>query len=244
MKRRTFIALGSGIPSFSILSSFAQKSTQVPDSELLGKTKPALFDGSNFNLRKEAADAFTKMQAAAKQDGMNIYSVSSYRSFDHQQRIWNRKYAAYQKTMKDPNKIISAIIEYSSIPGTSRHHWGTDADLIDESQKKVKNPLYYKHFMEGGIYEKFYGWMNANANDFGFYEVYTDDLKRSGYNFEPWHWSYAPLSLPFIQQWKQIDLHEYIAQPPLMGREQLTKKFLENFRQKWGFGINAALLPK
>ncbi|MBZ0255361.1 D-alanyl-D-alanine carboxypeptidase family protein, partial [bacterium] len=156
----------------------------------------------------------------------------------------NRKYAAYQKTMKDPNKIISAIIEYSSIPGTSRHHWGTDADLIDESQKKVKNPLYYKHFMEGGIYEKFYAWMKANANDFGYYEVYTDDPNRSGYNFEPWHWSYAPLSLPFIQQWKQIDLHEHIAQPPLLGREHLTKEFLENFRNKWGFGINAALLPK
>ncbi|MDP8245779.1 MAG: M15 family metallopeptidase [Candidatus Hinthialibacter antarcticus] len=244
MKRRQFIALSGFSAPLVIVSAKSQALTQIPESELLGKTAPSLFDGVNFNFRQEAADAFVKMQNAAKKDGIKIYSVSSYRGFKHQLGIWNRKYSNYQKRMKKPEDIIAAIVEFSSIPGTSRHHWGTDADLVDDSQKRPRNLLYSNHFLKGGLYENFYRWMKTHASEFGFHEVYTDDPERSGYKFEPWHWSYAPLSVPFLRQWSQIDLHKKIAQPPLMGREHLTAEFLEVFRQKWGLGINPALLPK
>ena len=31
----------------------------------------------------------------------------------------------------EPKKAISEIIRFSTVPGTSRHHWGTDIDIID-----------------------------------------------------------------------------------------------------------------
>lgn len=244
MKRRSFIFLNASALPFSVLVKNCRAESQPPVVELLGKEAPPLFDGVNFNLRKEAADAFTTMQSAALKDGVGIYSLSSYRGFSRQLGIWNRKYDIYQKSQMSPEKIISAIVQYSSIPGTSRHHWGTDADLVDAKKRRPADALNAKHYRDGGVYKDLYQWLTAYAHEYGFFETYTDDPKRSGYEFEPWHWSYAPLSVPYLRQWSEINLHQHIAQPPLSGREFLTHEFLDDFRRKWGFGINSALLPK
>ena len=40
-----------------------------------------------------------------------------------------------------------------------------------------------------------YEWLVKNANDFGFYQVYTTkENGRTGYNLEKWHWSYVPVA--------------------------------------------------
>ncbi|MEM7822963.1 MAG: D-alanyl-D-alanine carboxypeptidase family protein [Candidatus Aenigmatarchaeota archaeon] len=93
--------------------------------EMIGKSKPVLNDLGFLPL---AAEAFLDMRSDAEKDGIGISPVSVYRSFSAQMNIWNKKYMALSL---EPEKRIRQIIRYTAIPGTSRHHWGTDADLID-----------------------------------------------------------------------------------------------------------------
>jgi hypothetical protein len=57
---------------------------------------------------------------------------SGFRSFERQVEIWNRKVEALQPRV--PQEIFEAILRWSALPGTSRHHWGTELDVIDGSR--------------------------------------------------------------------------------------------------------------
>ena len=90
------------------------------------------------------------------------------------------------------------ILRFSSMPGSSRHHWGTDVDM---------------HSLEPGDFEQGEGartlaWLRTHARDFGFVEVYTPEANRPGYQPEAWHWSYAPLSVPFLQALNEASIEE------------------------------------
>ena len=95
-------------------------------------------------LHREALEAFLAMKRAAEADGVEIRVVSSFRDFAAQQRIWDGKYLgerplydAHGNTRDherlDPDELIDAIVCWSAVPGGSRHHWGTDVDVIDSA---------------------------------------------------------------------------------------------------------------
>ena len=76
------------------------------------------------------------------------------------------------------------ILTYSSMPGSSRHHWGTDFDL-----NSLDN-----NFFESGDGLIIYDFLSRCAGEFGFKQVYSDDVNRTGYKEEKWHWSYMPIA--------------------------------------------------
>ncbi len=142
-------------------------------------------------LRREAFEAFKKMWFAAKKDGVKLNIISSTRNFQKQKTIWEGKWSRFSKTHPDQVARARKILEYSSMPGTSRHHWGTDVDL---------NDLTNESFSKGGKNEKVYEWLLKNAAEFGFGQPYTAG-RPTGYFEERWHWSYLPLSKPFLKKY-------------------------------------------
>lgn len=132
--------------------------------------------------------AFLKMSEAAKKDSIDFKILSGTRNFYEQKAIWERKW----NLNSNLNAIDRAkkILEYSSMPSTSWHHWGTDIDL---------NSLNNSYFNTGkGL--KTYQWLQSHANSFGFYQVYTNKNNgRTGYNEEKWHWSFVPLASKYLE---------------------------------------------
>ena len=120
---------------------------------LIGKGTPK-FVGSDFLMLPEVESALKKMTKAAKKEGIKIKVVSAYRSYDRQKVIWNSKFVKFKKEGFKSSAIIDQIIKYSTIPGTSRHHWGTDIDIIDESQPAEGDLLVTKKFHGSGPYNK------------------------------------------------------------------------------------------
>lgn len=216
-----------------------------PELELVGKVQPPLF-GEGFNLRKKAADAFNAMRETTRKDGIEMYSVSSYRGYERQKGIWDRKYKDGLKQKKSASQIVLDIISYSTIPGTSRHHWGTDLDIVDihPSITQPPDPLHEKHFAPGGVYHPLYQWMKKHANTFGFYEVYTNSPGRTGFSYEPWHWSFAEISKPMLKQYCEMDWQAHVAAKDLIGREALTPDFLQRYYKEWILGINPNLIAE
>jgi LAS superfamily LD-carboxypeptidase LdcB len=139
-------------------------------------------------LNKDVYSAFTRMYNAAKQEGIALKILSGTRNFEEQKMIWKRKWEKHKSI--EPTERAKKILEYSSMPSSSRHHWGTDLDL---------NSLSNSYF-SGGKGKVIYDWLNANANDYGFYQVYTEkENGRTGYNLEKWHWSYLPLASEYLK---------------------------------------------
>ncbi len=210
--------------------------------ELLGKKRPTLI-GKGYSLRTDASGAYDQMVYAASQDGITLVACSSYRSFNHQKSIWNQKFQTLSQKGLPPQSVIEQIIEYSSIPGTSRHHWGTDVDIIDGSKAKPDDPLRTELFQKEGIYSTLYQWLKEHASTYGFYEAYPQDPNRTGFAYEPWHWSFSPLSIPFLKQYLELDLFSILKSRDIKGYNDLTQEFLERYIHQWVLGIQSSLIP-
>ena len=140
-------------------------------------------------LRKEACDAFETMYEAAAQEGIVLTALSATRPFGHQAAIWNRKWNRPQTMGMAPLERARHILMYSSMPGSSRHHWGTDVDIYS---------LEPDDFATGTKGAEVLAWLREHGKEHGFVEVYTPDPGRPGYQPEAWHWSYSPLSSAYL----------------------------------------------
>jgi len=146
----------------------------------------------NVYLRTDALEAFKKMYFAAKECGINLTIISAARNFDYQKGIWERKWKDGKYISYFGAERAKAIMRYSSMPGTSRHHWGTDIDI---------NSLTDSYFTTGKgkiVYE----WLVTHAPSYGFYQTYTSkETGRTGYEEEKWHWSYMPIARGLLEEY-------------------------------------------
>lgn len=221
-----------------------------PLSYVMGKFEPAehpdfvlidtkYADRGGLYLHKETYESFKKMHAAAATDGVNLIIRSATRNFESQKGIWEAKWNGSRKIENGKDASLAypiakdralKILEYSSMPSTSRHHWGTDIDLNN----------FNNAWFEQGEGLKIYNWLVANAADYGFCQPYTPKgpARPNGYNEERWHWSYLPIAKPLTEQ----------------ARRQLGDTMITGFQgaevaadiqvvKNYVLGINEACLP-
>lgn len=181
--------------------SSADSLTVYTKEYLLGKFDPASHpwfvqieksytDKDKIYMHQEAYVAFKQMHAAAAKEGIHLNIISATRNFAYQKGIWEKKWTREQyKGLKDLDKVRD-ILRYSSMPGTSRHHWGTDVDF---------NSVELSYFQNGSG-KKIYDWLVAHASEYGFAQTYTSKASgRTGYEEEKWHWSYMTLSKEILK---------------------------------------------
>jgi len=156
---------------------------------------PPYANRAGLFLQREAYAAFKKMANAARQEGVTLTIISATRTFNHQKNIWEKKWINLLTQVKEPKDRALKILEYSAMPGASRHHWGTDIDL---------NDLNNASFEAGGPHARMYAWMQKNAATYGFCQPYTakNDQRPTGYNEEKWHWSYQPIAGRLLKQYE------------------------------------------
>jgi len=244
MKRRTFIktasasGLACAIPPIFPTFNHLDYSTE----ELMGKANIELF-GEGINLREEAYESFLEMKKAAYSDGFDIKIVSSYRDYYRQRSIWERKYLRFTEEQgMAPLDAIDKIIEYSTIPGTSRHHWGTDIDIIDGHPKINGDVLVPKKFGADGPYEGLKLWMDEHSEKYGFYLTYTNNPRRRGFKYEPWHYSYAPISISMLTAYRKLNILKLLQKEEFIGSEHFTTGFIKTYVQDNILDINPVLL--
>jgi zinc D-Ala-D-Ala carboxypeptidase len=159
-------------------------------------------------MHRDAYHAFQEMHNAAKEEGIELIIISAFRDFNHQKRIWDNKWTGqqvlsgniYATDISNPVYRAREILRFSAMPGTSRHHWGTDIDL---------NSLNNRYF-ESGTGKREYEWLVENASKFGFCQPYTpkDAGRESGYEEEKWHWSYMPVSAAYLSYYAKLVTYE------------------------------------
>ncbi len=159
--------------------------------------------GSRVWGHKDAVAAFVRMADDAAANGYKLKIVSAFRSFSDQKQIWEDKWTGktlvggkkLNVSLPDPKARALKILTYSSMPATSRHHWGTDFD-INSVDPKFFNTKDGKHI---------YDWLVAHAPQYGFCQVYSHKgnpgERTTGYEEEKWHWSYLPVAGWYLKQY-------------------------------------------
>ena len=151
------------VNKFNTLSS-----AYIPnDLELIN----SIYSNNKKYLKKKTKIAFENMAFDAKQIGLNIIAVSTYRSYDYQDKLFN-------------NYVKEKGLEYASMcsarPGCSEHQLGLAVDIADKS-------LDYDNFDK----TKEFVWIKNNAYKYGFILRYPiDKVNITGYKYEPWHYRY------------------------------------------------------
>ena len=216
--------------------------TQEINTEILIGIDDSRIVSDTIHLEKETYSAFIKMKDAAEKDGIIIKLVSGFRDFYRQQMIWNNKYKKFTNEFSlDGPTAIKEIIRFSTIPGTSRHHWGTEIDIIDKNFENEKDLLISKKYEEGGIFNSLKKWMDKNSKKFGFYIVYDDDSNRPGFEYEPWHYTYKPVSDLYQREFLKLNLKSIISKTKVEGKEFIDDEFIKKYIDENIMGISSHL---
>jgi len=164
---------------------------------------------ANHQLHQDVLPDFEAMQKAALEQGINVNLVSSYRTFDKQLSIWNRKWRGELPILDMQGKptainLLSdqqkmhAILTWSALPGTSRHHWGTDFDVYDRQavlNSGISFELVDEEYRPGGPCAELADWLTHHAHQFGFFRPF--ETYRGGVACELWHLSHRTTAMQY-----------------------------------------------
>ncbi len=141
-------------------------------------------------LRKLAKESFENMAYQAKLEGFNIIAVSTYRSYNYQEKLYNNY-------VKDKGFYYADIA--SARPGHSEHQTGLAVDIADLS-------LDYDNFEN----TKEFNWVKENAHKYGFILRYPKaKFHITGFKYEPWHYRYVGTEIATYIFKNNITLEEY-----------------------------------
>jgi D-alanyl-D-alanine carboxypeptidase len=149
-------------------------------------------------MRPEAAHALEKLFNNAKLQGIILYGVSAYRSYERQYTIFTDNIA---KKGKD------YTLRYSAVPGTSEHQTGLSIDVSAKSENFNLDDNFASS-PEGK-------WLADNAYKYGYiirYPKGNEDI--TGYAFEPWHIRYVGEELANYLYTNKLTLEEYYQYTP------------------------------
>ena len=215
-----------------ILNSNALNAQQTYSKKALTGRGDLELVGNTIKLQPEVFRQFKKMQKEALKSGIKIQIVSGYRSYQRQLYIWNNKYNKFALEGFTPKEIFQKIINYTTIPGTSRHHWGTEMDIIDAKVKMPLKLLVETNYAKNGVYNPLKKWMDANSEKFGFFLVYDNSINRKGFKYEPWHYSYKKRAKPMFKQFLKLNIIKSIINKNLKGNQLMTFNFVNNYVNK------------
>ena len=181
------LASGSSDTQMLVNKYHALPSSYVP------KLVPLTGLGSG-SLAPEAAESFSAMVMAAKEDGISLRSKSAYRSYSTQKTIYNRNLSQYSQSFTDT---------FSARPGYSEHQTGLALDINSASM--------LDHFERTPAY----AWLQEHCAQYGFILRYPEGKDAiTGYRFEPWHYRYVGTEIAAVCMEEGLTLEEYFAAQP------------------------------
>lgn len=150
----------------------------------------ACYSENKQYLRKEARYYFEEMCKKALDEGFHIMAVSTYRSYEYQEKLFN-------------NYVLEKGMEYADMcsarSGHSEHQTGLAVDISDTSGD-------YDNFID----TKEFIWVKDNAYKYGFILRYPEDKTNiTGFKYEPWHYRYVGKYLAKYIYENNISFEEY-----------------------------------
>ncbi len=208
--------------------------------ELTGRARTHIveLESPRCALHYSAVAAFLGMRDAAATAGIDLQAASSFRDYDRQLLLWNRKWRGerplldraglpLEQAALSESQRVDAILSWSAIPGGSRHHWGSDLDVYDAAAMPAGYQLQLvpSEYAPDGMFGRLSDWLDRHMGRFGFFRPYGSD--RGGAGIEPWHISYAPVAREAVEALSLSVLRSAITQGEMLGKELVLERLPE-----------------
>ena len=178
----------------------------VEDLLPYGLGKPNLVEAApGYFVDAEILPFLNKLKNGAAEEGFELRIESAYRPFERQLSIWNRKARGELPLLsaegvpmerpQDEEELMYAILTWSALPGASRHHLGTDIDVVDGRACPEGYEVQLTPEECSGMFARFHKFLDerfAAGNAFGFDRVFVPG--RGKIRPEGWHIAHLPTS--------------------------------------------------
>ena len=142
----------------------------------------SLGSADGVTMQPQAAAAWVRLKAAAREAGLKFVVSSAYRSPSTQRTQF------LSKLKGTSDDAIAATLVWYSVPGTSKHHSGYALDFrySNGTFGEFRSTPDYEWLAKDNFY---------NAKRFGFIPSYPDDVSAQGPNPEPWEFVWVGVEL-------------------------------------------------
>ena len=148
--------------------------------------------------------ALQEMMDDARAAGYNPLICSSFRTWDKQSQLYERKVQFYIDQGSDRATAEEQAAVWVARPGTSEHQAGLAVDIVS---------VEYQVLDEGQEDTPLQQWLMAHCWEYGFILRYpTDKSDLTGVGYEPWHYRYVGEEAAKAITEQGICLEEYLAQ--------------------------------
>lgn len=172
-----------------------------------------------YIVDKKILSFYNKLKEQLSKDGFCLRLESAYRPFERQLSIWNRKASGELKLLdadgvpmkrpQDEEQLMYAILTWSALPGASRHHLGTDLDVVDGNACPADYEVQLTPAECNGMFAPFHKrlteLMDADES-FGFSRVFVPG--RGRIQPEQWHIAHLPTSRMYLENFSLARLRQ------------------------------------
>ncbi|MBU5626941.1 M15 family metallopeptidase [Oscillibacter sp. MSJ-2] len=124
-----------------------------------------------------------KMMDDARAEGLQPLICSSYRTWDKQEELFQRKVSYYLRQGCDRQEAEEKASAWVARPGTSEHQAGLAVDIVDVAYQVLDEQQEQTEVQQ---------WLMEHCAEYGFILRYpTDKSELTGVSYEPWHYRYV-----------------------------------------------------
>jgi LAS superfamily LD-carboxypeptidase LdcB len=199
----------------------------------------------DVGLHSEVLEPWQQLVAEAGKAGFDLALASGFRSFERQQHIWDAKMRGERPVLDDmgcaldiaalsPLEKVKRVMRWSALPGTSRHHWGTDMDIYDRASvpENYSLQLVDEEYTGKGPFAPMTQWLKdflrKDASP-AFFFPYMED--NEGIMLEPWHLSYLPVAKQYQSTWSLELLQNYLQESDVLEKATILSSIEALYEQ-------------
>lgn len=160
----------------------------------------ALINGQSIDSR-----VFPELQAmmdAARAEGLDPLICSSFRTWDKQEQLYERKVQSYQNQGFGQSQAEEKAAVWVAKPGTSEHQAGLAVDIVSKAYQVLDEQQEKTAVQQ---------WLMEHCAEYGFILRYpTDKSELTGVGYEPWHYRYVGKEAAEEIMEQGICLEEYL----------------------------------
>lgn len=189
-----------------VLVNLTHPLDEVTRDNLTELTVTQKSNGNGKYFDKRAAEYVTQMFAAAKEEGINLLSRSTFRTYNLQKTYFDSHVNGYLNQGMSQEEAEKKTLEYTAAPGTSEHHTGLAIDITTSEWESAGKGL-NDSFAETDAAK----WLKENAHRFGFILRYPKEKESiTKIKYEPWHFRYVGVEHATEIYNRGICLEEYL----------------------------------
>lgn len=157
---------------------------------------------------------YTAWMAAASEAGFNMTLVSSYRSIDLQQQVYDQSIQDRINQGEDYDTALKETNAYVAIPGASEHHSALAVDMVDSDWLATGKGLIPEYDQTASQQ-----WLVKTMKDYGFILRFPKDKESfTKISYESWHFRYVGKENATYIVNHNLSLEEYIAKLKAAGK--------------------------